>query len=188
MPTPTEGKTVADDRSSNPCVDFLVDRLTPRIRATARYQVDAQGELQAPVVEDHGPELTDRLLMDFDPRAMRLTDLTMPGSGGTEGRKIRGTTSCVRVCVTGRYASLARRRHGDSPRGTQASSQMVRKRVEEVFGWMKTVGGFPSGVERTGHGWVLCGYGLQPGADGRTPGGSVRGGPSSRRDRLGVAA
>ena len=39
-----------------------------------------------------------------------------------------------------------------------AQSQRVRKRVEEIFGWMKTVGGFrPTryrGVERTG----LAGY------------------------------
>ena len=38
------------------------------------------------------------------------------------------------------------------------ASQKVRKRVEEVFGWMKTVGGFRRtryrGVERTG----LAGY------------------------------
>ena len=37
-------------------------------------------------------------------------------------------------------------------------SQKIRKRVEEVFGWMKTVGGFRRtryrGVERTG----LAGY------------------------------
>ena len=37
-------------------------------------------------------------------------------------------------------------------------SQRIRKRVEEIFGWMKTVGGFRKtryrGVERTG----LCGY------------------------------
>jgi hypothetical protein len=35
-----------------------------------------------------------------------------------------------------------------------AISQRVRKRVEEIFGWMKTVGGFRKtryrGVERTG--------------------------------------
>jgi hypothetical protein len=39
-----------------------------------------------------------------------------------------------------------------------AVSQRIRKRVEEIFGWMKTVGGFRKtryrGVERTG----LCGY------------------------------
>ena len=38
------------------------------------------------------------------------------------------------------------------------ASQKVRKRVEEIFGWMKTVGGFRRtryrGVERTG----LAGY------------------------------
>ena len=39
-----------------------------------------------------------------------------------------------------------------------AQSQRMRKRVEEIFGWMKTVGGFRRtryrGVERTG----LAGY------------------------------
>lgn len=50
----------------------------------------------------------------------------------------------------------------DSDRGTRHSgyraSQKVRKRVETIFGWMKTVGGFRRtryrGVERTG----LAGY------------------------------
>ena len=49
-------------------------------------------------------------------------------------------------------------------------SQKIRKRVEEIFGWMKTVGGFRrtrlsgSGSHRAGR--ILRGHGLQPGADG----------------------
>jgi hypothetical protein len=38
-------------------------------------------------------------------------------------------------------------------------SQRIRKRVEEVFGWMKTVGGFRCtryrGLDRTGHAGYL---------------------------------
>ena len=43
-------------------------------------------------------------------------------------------------------------------RPSYAQSQRVRKRVEEIFGWMKTVGGFRRtryrGLDRTG----LAGY------------------------------
>ena len=74
------------------------------------------------------------------------------------------TRECVRAM---------RNRGGDASRGaadtlgdrrtttrhaSYRASQKIRKRVEEVFGWMKTVGGFRRtryrGVERTG----LAGY------------------------------
>ena len=50
-------------------------------------------------------------------------------------------------------------------------SQKIRKRVEEIFGWMKTVGGFRRtryrGVERTGLAGYFVATVLQPGADGQ---------------------
>ena len=49
-------------------------------------------------------------------------------------------------------------------------SQKIRKQIEEIFGWMKTVGGFRRtryrGVERTGLAGLLRSYRLQLGADG----------------------
>ena len=50
-------------------------------------------------------------------------------------------------------------------------SQKIRKRVEEIFGWMKRVGGFRRtrypGVEPHRAGRILRSHGLQPGADGQ---------------------
>ena len=95
---------------------------------------------------------------------------------------IRGTTPgsvsgpCVYRGVTphGAADTLGDRRTHHVRTLASRASQKVRKRVEEVFGWMKTVGGFRRtryrGVERTGCGWVLSGYGLQPSADGERGG------------------
>ena len=86
------------------------------------------------------------------------------------GPRIRGgdkgydTLECVRaVRNRGVTPHVAQRTHSAIDGGTtrHASyrvSQKIRKRVEEVFGWMKTVGGFRRtryrGLERTG----LAGY------------------------------
>ncbi len=74
------------------------------------------------------------------------------------------TRECVRAMRNrGVTPHVARRTHSaiDGRTRRHASyraSQKVRKRVEEIFGWMKTVGGFRRtryrGVERTG----LAGY------------------------------
>ena len=74
------------------------------------------------------------------------------------------TRKCVRAMRNrGVTSHVARRRHSAIDGRTTRhagyrASQKVRKRVEEVFGWMKTVGGFRRtryrGVERTG----LSGY------------------------------
>ena len=71
------------------------------------------------------------------------------------------TRECVRAMRNrGVTPHVARRTHsaidGRTTRhGSYRASQKVRKQVEEVFGWMKTVGGFRRtryrGVERTGH-------------------------------------
>ena len=74
------------------------------------------------------------------------------------------TRRCVReMRIRGVTPHVARRARSaidgrTTPHLGYAQSQRVRKRVEEIFGWMKTVGGFRRtryrGVERTG----LAGY------------------------------
>ena len=67
----------------------------------------------------------------------------------------RGVTPHVARNTSGRRSAIDGRttRHGG-----YAVSQRIRKRVEEIFGWMKTVGGFRRtryrGLDRTG----LAGY------------------------------
>ena len=90
----------------------------------------------------------------------------MPGSGATvpgpwEVDKGYDTRECVRAMrnrgVTPHVAQRTRSAiDGRTTRHVSyRASQKVRKQVEEVFGWMKTVGGFRRtryrGVERTGH-------------------------------------
>jgi transposase len=84
------------------------------------------------------------------------------------GDKNYDTRDCVRQMrhagVTPHVAQNTARRGGSAIDGRTTRhpgytvSQRIRKRVEEIFGWMKTVGGFRRtryrGVERTG----LCGY------------------------------
>jgi hypothetical protein len=84
------------------------------------------------------------------------------------GDKNYDTRDCVRQMrqagVTPHVAQNTARRGGSAIDGRTtrhagyAVSQRIRKRVEEIFGWMKTVGGLRRtryrGVERTG----LCGY------------------------------
>jgi IS5 family transposase len=67
----------------------------------------------------------------------------------------RDVTPHVAQNTSGRRSAIDRRttRHAG-----YAISQRIRKRVEEIFGWMKTVGGFRRtrfvGLDRTG----LAGY------------------------------
>lgn len=82
--------------------------------------------------------------------------------------KAYDTRDCVaamrRAGVTPHVAQNRNRKGGSTIDGRTtrhagyAVSQRIRKRVEEIFGWMKTVGGFRKtryrGLERTG----LCGY------------------------------
>ena len=62
-----------------------------------------------------------------------------------------------------------------------ALSQRARKRVEEIFGWMKTVGGFHRtryrGLDRTSLAGQSGSHGLQPGANGQADGDPTRGYP-----------
>ena len=84
------------------------------------------------------------------------------------GDKNYDTRECVRQTraagVTPHVAQNTARRGGSAIDGRTTRhpgyevSQRIRKRVEEIFGWMKTVGGFRTtryrGIERTG----LCGH------------------------------
>ncbi len=86
----------------------------------------------------------------------------------------RGVTPHVAQNTNGRSSAI----DGETTRHPgYAISQRIRKRVEEIFGWMKTVGGFRRalyrGLARTG----LAGYlvlprkdGLQSGPHGQAPG------------------
>jgi IS5 family transposase len=76
-------------------------------------------------------------------------------NGFVQGCRERGIVPHVACKANVQVAGL------DGRTTTQQSYQIslkIRKRVEEIFGWMKTVGGFRRtryrGVERTG----LCGY------------------------------
>ena len=86
---------------------------------------------------------------------------TLGGDKGDDTRgcvgamRARGVTPHVAHNTNGRSSAIDGRttRHR-----SYALSQRLRKRVEEIFGWMKTVGGFPRtryrGLDRTG----LAGY------------------------------
>jgi transposase len=92
----------------------------------------------------------------------RFTPTTL---GGDKNYDTRGCVDALRAAgVTPHVAQNDRRKGGSAIDGRTTRhegyrvSQRIRKRVEEIFGWMKTVGGFRKtryhGVERTG----LCGY------------------------------
>ena len=84
--------------------------------------------------------------------------------GGDKGYDTRGCVGAMRACrVTPHVAqNTSGRSSATNGRTTRhrryALSQRLRKRVEEIFGWMKTVGGFRRtryrGLNRTG----LAGY------------------------------
>ena len=90
----------------------------------------------------------------FHPRTLG-GDKGYDTQGCVGAMRARGVTPHVAQNTSGRSSAIDGRttRH----RG-YALSQRVRKRVEEIFGWMKTVGGFRRtryrGLDRTG----LAGY------------------------------
>ena len=106
------------------------------------------GDLGNPSVDCHG---TQRAIRHTGLRAMRACEVTLHVAQNTRGRS---------SAIDGRAA-----RH----RG-YALSQRLRRRIEEVFGWMKTMRGF----QRThlprfgpdGPCQLPRGNSLQPGADG----------------------
>ena len=105
-------------------------------------------------------DVVPTLLQGAQERRFRPTTL-----GGDKNYDTRGCVDAMRQAgVTPHVAQNTARRGGSAIDGRTtrhpgyAVSQRIRKRVEEIFGWMKTVGGFRKtryrGVERTG----LCGY------------------------------
>ncbi|MFN8522324.1 MAG: IS5 family transposase [Chloroflexota bacterium] len=102
---------------------------------------------------DMVPELLDAAqVRDFRPKTL----------GGDKGYDTRGCVEAIRE--RGVTPHIAAKRSGGAIDGrttrhqTYRLSQRIRKRVEEIFGWMKTIGGFRRtrfiGVARTG----LAGY------------------------------
>jgi hypothetical protein len=67
----------------------------------------------------------------------------------------------------------------------RVDSQRIRKRIEEAFGWMKTVGGQGKdqipGTRSRRMGFHLRGCGLQPDAVAQAPDGSRMSAPASCR-------
>ena len=104
-------------------------------------------------------ETTPKLLRAARERRFRPKTL-----GGDKNYDTRGCVADIRACgVTPHVAqNTSGRRSAIDGRTTRhpgyALSQRIRKRVEEIFGWMKTIGGFRRtrfrGLDRTG----LAGY------------------------------
>ncbi len=172
-----------DDDSGNPSVDFRGERLRnethgSRTDPEARLMRKGKGKEARLAFMGHAlMENGNGLLVDFvvsratgtaerDAVPVMLADARQRGFhpktlGGDKGYDTR---ECVRAMrnrgVTPHVAQ--RTRSAIDGRTTRhrgyRMSQKIRKRVEEIFGWMKTVGGFRRtryrGVERTG----LAGY------------------------------
>ena len=104
-------------------------------------------------------EATPKLLREARERRFRPKTL-----GGDKNYDTRGCVADIRACgVTPHVAqNTSGRRSAIDGRTTRhpgyAVSQRIRKRVEEIFGWMKTIGGFRRtrfrGLDRTS----LAGY------------------------------
>jgi hypothetical protein len=105
-------------------------------------------------------DVTPKLLRQARERRFHPTTL-----GGDKNYDTRDCVADIRDCgVTPHVAqNTSGRRSAIDGRTTRhpgyAISQRIRKRVEEIFGWMKTVGGFRRtrfrGLERTSHAGYL---------------------------------
>ena len=149
-----------DGDRGNPSVDFHGDR---RANATHQSATDRKARLfrkgkgkEARLVFMAHALMENRngLLVDFLVSEATGTRATTRGVA-LGAMRARGVTPHVAQNTSGRSSAIDGRttRH----RG-YALSQRLRKRVEEIFGWMKTVGGFRRtryrGLDRTG----LAGY------------------------------
>ena len=179
-PTPT------DDDPGNPSVDFHGEkRSNATHRSTtdpeARLYRKGKGKEARLVFMAHAlMENRNGLLADFQvtqatgkaerdavpvlldqAKERRFHPKTLGGDKGYDTRECvaamrqRGVTPHVAQNITRRSSSIDGR---TTWRPGYTQSQRARKRVEEIFGWMKTVGGFRrtryQGLERTG----LAGY------------------------------
>ena len=178
-----EGQQPPDDDPGNPSVDFRGERRsneTHQSRTDPEAQLMRKGNGKEAKLVFMGHALMENrngLLMDFvvsgatgtaerDAVPVMLDDARQRGFrpktlGGDRGYDTR---QCVKdMRDLGVTPHVAQRLHSAiDGRTTRHSSygvsQKIRKQVEEIFGWMKTVGGFRRtryrGVERTG----LAGY------------------------------
>ena len=179
-----EGEPPPDDDPGNPWVDFRGERLKnetheSRTDPEARLMRKGKGKGREARLSFMGHALMENgngLLMDFlvsraTGRAEREAVPMMLDDARQRGyhpRTLGGDQGYDRECVRamrnrGVTPHVARRTHsaidGRTTRhANYRAGQKVRKRVEEGFGWMKTVGGLrrtrDRGVERTG----LAGY------------------------------
>ncbi len=178
-----EERQPPDDDPGNPSVDFHGERLRnetheSRTDPEARLMRKGKGKEAKLVFMGHAlMENRNGLLMDFlvsratgtaerEAVPVLLDDARQTGFhprtlGGNKGYDTRQCVKAMRD--RGVTPHVARRTHSAIDGRTTrhpgyAVSQKIRKQVEEVFGWMKTVGGFRQtryrGVERTG----LAGY------------------------------
>ena len=177
-----EGEPPSDD-PGNPWVDFRGERLkneTHASRTDPEARLMRKGKGREARLSFMGHALMENgngLLMDFvvsraTGRAEREAVPVMLDDARQRGYCPRtlgadkgyDTRECVRAMRNRRVTPhVARRTHSAIDGRTTRhagyrASQKVRKRVEEIFGWMKTVGGLRRtryrGVERTG----LAGY------------------------------
>ena len=172
-----------DDDPGNPSVDYRGERLRNETHASrtdseARLMRKGKGKEAKLVFMGHAlMENRNGLLMDFvvsgatgtaerdavpvlldDARQRGFHPRTLGGDKGYDTRQCvkairdRGVTPHVAQRA---YSAIDGRTTRHSSYGV---SQKIRKQIEEIFGWMKTVGGFRRtryrGVERTG----LAGY------------------------------
>ncbi len=178
-----EDEQPSDDDRSNPSVDFHGERMKnetheSRTDAESRLMRKGKGKEAKLVFMGHAlMENRNGLVMDFVVSSATGTSERDAVPVLVDGARERGfrprtlggdkgydTRQCVKdMRDRGVTPHVAQRTHSAiDGRTTRHSgyeaSQKVRKRVETIFGWMKTVGGFRRtryrGVERTG----LAGY------------------------------
>ena len=176
-----------DDDPSNPSVDFHGEKRSNATHQSttdpeARLYKKAKGKESKLAFLGHAlMENRQGMLVDFQitgangtaerdvvPKLLREAKERHFRPKTLGGDKGYDTRDCVRQMrkeqVTPHVAQNDKRRGGSAIDGRTtrhpgyAVSQRLRKRVEEIFGWMKTVGGFRKtryrGIERTG----LCGH------------------------------
>ena len=180
-----------DGDRGNPSVDFHGDRRANATDPEARLFRKGKGKearlvfMAHALMENRNGLLVDFLVSEATGTAERdAVPVLLAGArergfhprtlGGDKGYDTRGCVGAMRARgvaphvaqnTSGRSSAIDGRttRH----RG-YALSQRVRKRVEEIFGWMKTVGGFRRtryrGLDRTGLAGYLVGtaYNLAP--------------------------
>ena len=199
-----------DDDPGNPSVDFRGERRSNETHQSstdpqARLMRKGKGKEAKLVFMGHAlMENGNGLLLDFvvssatgtaerDAVPVMLDDARQRGfrPRTLAGDKGYDTRQCVKdMRDRGVTPHVAQRPHSAIDGRTTRHpgygvSQKIRKQIEEIFGWMKTVGGFRRtryrGVERTGLAGLLRSYRLQPGADGEPV---VVSEDSGRSDRL----